>query len=91
MLYLTEIKCFDYSGEWTGYFYVYARRPIRNLKDIMTNKMPNGLRLVLEDQYWTPYAYCGTLNPFTFIFRKYFKKRFSYGWRINWEKEAKKL
>ena len=91
MLHLTEIKCVDYTGEWYGYFYVNARKPLRNIKDVDNNNfVPDGLRLVIDDQYYTPVSINGTLDPFTYIWRKYFKKHFHFGYRVNWEKESER-
>ena len=87
---LYEIQCLDYTGEWTGYFYVHSFKTLRHKKDtIKSGYVPDGLRLVIDDQYWTPVTIM-SLNPFVYFWKKYIKKYFHYGWRVNWEKELKK-
>lgn len=90
MLHLTEIKCIDQLGFY-GYFYVNARRPLRNINNVMQNPyVPDGLRLVIDDQYFRPVEIRGSLRPITYLYHKYFKKYFRNGYRVNWEKELKK-
>lgn len=87
MLHLTEIKCVDNAGKNYGYFYVNARLPLRSLKHVDGYHVPDALRLVIYENNWTPVDICGSLGLFTYLYRKYIKKSFPHGRRINWEKE----
>lgn len=90
MCYFTEIRCRDWTGDWYGYFYTIARRPIRKLQDINSFYIPDGLRLIIYDYSWEPVEVNSNLSIFQYIYRKYFKKSFRFGYRVNWEKELKK-
>ena len=87
MLYLTEIKCLDWSGDYYGYFYVNAYCHICGLEDIDNCYVPEKLVTVIEDYNWTPVKVNDTLSIFQYIYRKYFKRHFYHGRRVNWEKE----
>lgn len=90
MLHLTEIKCLDKQGLY-NYFYVNARCPLRNLKNALQSPfVPDGLRIIILDKELSPIQICGSLDPITYLYRKYFKRYFVNGYRINWEKELKK-
>ena len=88
---LYEIQCLDYANNWIGYFYVHSFKTLRHKKDSIKNGyVPNGLRFIINDQYWAP-TKVTPLNPFVYFWKKYIKKYFYFGWRVNWEKELKKI
>lgn len=89
MFHFTEIKCRDWTGEWNGYFYVNARRPLRKVQDIDAYHVPDGARLIIDDNSWEPVEITN-LSIFQYIYRKYFKRYFRFGYRVNWEKELKR-
>ena len=91
MFHFTEIICRDWTGEWNCYFYVNAKKALRNVKNVLDNRyVPDGLRLVIEEYQYEPYQICGNIGLFTYLYRKYLKKGFRFGYRVNWEKELKK-
>ena len=69
------------------YFFTgFGKRCPRSLK--LDNKYPTKLRLLIEDREETPFT-LECIDFFTYIYRKYIKKRGSFLWgeRVNWEKE----
>ena len=54
----------------------------------LDNNYPDKLRLLVEDGEEIPFT-LECISFFTYIYRKYIKKResFSFGYRVNWEKE----
>lgn len=68
------------------YFATGTHNAPRSLK--MTNKYPDGLRLLIEDREETPVA-LECIDFFTYIYRKFIKNKhaFMFGYRVNWEKE----
>ena len=65
-------------------------KTIRNKKDVLKNhSVSDGLRFIIIDQDWCP-IHITPLNPFTYFWKKYVKKYFKNGWRVDWEKELKK-
>lgn len=50
------------------------------------NPIPEHLRLVVQDQDLV-YVKGERINFFQYIYRKYIKKVFPFGYRLNWEKE----
>lgn len=87
----TEIKCTNEFHDWYGYFYINAYKPLRNQNNALNNSyVPDGFRLILMDQYWTPVEIRGNFGFIGYIYKKYFKRYFHLGYRVNWEKELKK-
>lgn len=86
MLNLFEIKCLDYTGEWFEYYYCHCSCFLRGVKMAKTNAIPDKCRLVMDDRYAEPCA-VRYLPPLKYLWYKYFKRRFHFGRRINWEKE----
>ncbi len=58
----------------------------RSLK--LDNNYPDKLRLLIEDREETPFT-LECIDFFTYFYRKHIKQResFSFGERVNWEKE----
>lgn len=86
MFNLYEIKCTDYTGMWFEYYYCHATGRLNEYKRVLTNAVPDKVRLVIDDRY-SDVTTISRLNPISFLYRKYIKRRFHWGRRINWEKE----
>ena len=75
------------GGSYRYYFFVgFGKHCPRSEK--LDNKYPNKLKLLIEDRNEIPFSlHC--ISFFTYIYRKYIKRRgcFWDGERINWEKE----
>jgi len=86
-----ELKCMDWSGFYT-YYYFYSPRTIRNPKMALNSGYaPDGMRLVIDDRDERPITVRFMHNIFKYIYLKYFKKAgtFHLGYRVDWEKENK--
>lgn len=68
------------------YFMTFGKRCPRSTK--LDNHYPDKLRILVEDREETPFT-LNCIDVFTYIYRKYIKKRgrFLWGERVNWEKE----
>ena len=68
------------------FFMAFGSRCPRSTK--LDNKYPDKLRLLIEDREETPFT-LECIDFFTYIYRKYIKRRgrFLWGERVNWEKE----
>ena len=68
------------------FFAAFGKRCPRSTK--LDNKYPDKLRILIEDREETPFT-LECIDFFTYIYRKYIKKRGSFLWgeRVNWEKE----
>lgn len=88
-----ELKCMDRMGFYT-YYYFYSPRIIRYPK-IALNRgyAPDAMRLVIDDKEESPLEIKFIHNIFKYIYKKYFKKAgtFILGYRVDWEKERKKI
>lgn len=86
-----ELRCSErYSNFW-AYYYFYSPRTIRNAKDaIKHGYAPDGVRIIVEDCYHKPNK-VRIVNPFEYIYLKYFKQRGLDFRRIDWEKELKEI
>lgn len=82
-----EIKCNAWtSGRFEYYYCIADARRLRSARAAKTNAIPDKCRLVMDDRYAEPCAVTPLGLP-QYIWRKYFKRRFHWGKRINWEKE----
>lgn len=77
--YFYELKTLDSFG-FPLYYYFVSAEAIRNVK---TAKYPQKIRLLIEDHEEIIIT-IRPLNPFTYIWKKYFQKGRE---RVNWEKE----
>jgi len=88
-----ELKCMDGMGFYT-YYYFYSPRAIRNPKMALNRGyVSDAMRLVVDDREESPIEIRFMHNIFEYIYKKYFKKAgtFRLGYRVNWEKEIKKI
>lgn len=85
-----ELVCLDSFGFYT-YYYFYSPRAIRNPKSALKNGYaPDAVRILVDDREETPLNIRFMHNPLKYVYKKYFQKVFSCGYRVNWEKEFKK-
>jgi hypothetical protein len=66
------------------YFMATGGRCPRFIK--LDSNYPDKLRLLVEDREETPLT-LECIDFFTYLYRKYIKKCFLWGERVNWEKE----
>ena len=68
------------------YFMAFGKHCPRSTK--LDNHYPDKLRMLIEDREETPFT-LNCIDVFTYIYRKYIKRRgrFLWGERVNWEKE----
>ena len=75
------------GGFYEYYFFTaFGKRCPRSTK--LDNNYPDKLRLLIEDREETPFT-LECIDFFTYVYRKYIKRRgrFLWGERVNWEKE----
>lgn len=84
-MYCYEIKCRCGYDDWYKYFYITSPFVLKSLKDTGTNKVPEKLKLVIDDYYLRPVE-IKRLNAVEYFYDKYFKKEFHLGSKIEWEK-----
>ena len=80
--YFFELRTLDQLSFGRHYYFVSCKA-IRNLN---TTNFPQKIRLLIEDREETPVS-IRPLNPFSYIWKKYFQKWNYKGVRVNWEKE----
>lgn len=82
-----EIEYIDNIMGHSYYVYLEIFDKI-NLYVVQSNiyPLPTYLRLLVDDRDLTA-VNLNKINIFQFTYRKYFKKHFKWGWRLNWEKE----
>lgn len=85
-MYFYEIKCRCDYDDWYKYFYVTSAFILNSLKDTTTNKVPDKIRLLIEDRYLHPVE-IKRINVIEYLYDKYLKKDFHLGNKIDWEKE----
>lgn len=88
-----ELECVDWF-DFSTYYYFYSPREIRNLKAALNHGCaPDAMRLVIDDREEKPIKIRSIHNIFEYIYKKYFKKAgtFRMGYRVDWEKEMKKI
>lgn len=68
------------------FFTAFGKHCPRSIK--LDNSYPDKLRLLIEDGEEIPFT-LECISFFAYIYRKYIKQRghFSFGYRVNWEKE----
>lgn len=86
-----ELKCSEKYTDFYAYYYFYSPRAIRNAKSALEyGYAPTGVRIIVEDCYHKPEK-VRILNPFEYIYLKYFKNTGLDFRRIDWEKEIKEI
>lgn len=86
-----ELRCIDHTGMY-AYYYFYSSRAIRNPAGALrSGYAPDAMRLVVDDRKDNPIGIRLMHNIFEYFYNKYFKKYFSLGYRVDWEKEIKKI
>lgn len=88
-----ELKCMNEMGFYT-YYYFYSPCVIHNFKTALNcGCAPDAMRIVVDDREESPIEIRFIHNVFEYIYKKYFKKAgtFRLGYRVDWEKEIKKI
>ena len=85
-MYFYEIKCKCEYDEWYRYIYITSPFAFRSLKDACGNKVPEKVKLLMDDRYLYPVK-IRVLNAMDYFYCKYAKKYFHSGSRLDWEKE----
>lgn len=88
-----ELECIDWFG-FSTYYYFYSPREISNLKTALNRGCaPDAMRIVVDDREDNPIKIRSIHNIFKYIYKKHFKKAgtFRMGYRVDWEKEIKKI
>ena len=88
-----ELTCIDSMGFYT-YYYFYSPRHPRNPKSALRHGYgPDAMRFIINDREESPVELRFMNNIFEYIYKKYFKKAgtFNLGYRVDWEKENKKI
>ena len=88
-----ELECVDWF-DFSTYYYFYSPRVICSLKTALNyGNAPRAMIIVIDDREEKPIKIRSIHNIFEYIYKKYFKKAgtFRMGYRVDWEKEMKKI
>lgn len=86
MKHFYEIKLRCRYDDWYRYLYITTSMSIDCLKDLTTDKVPEKVKMVIKNKNLDPLLIT-RINANKYRYCKYSKKKFEFGWRVDWEKE----
>ena len=87
-MYFFELITLEPICNYSCYYYFATNTYCAPRSLEMTNKYPDGLRLLIEDHEEVPVS-LHRLSFHQYLYRKFIKNKYSFmfGYRVNWEKE----